>query len=147
MRRYLVVFLAGLLPVLGARARAEGQDSSKQPGPPVKMELLEVFPAQGNTYVAVKFYDAKEQPTRVTSGYFEYWSNFLKDKRQPASKRRLQLTDKDRVMEHNYKYTLKLPGVGRLCPPRVAKLRITFRSTSPKRRFTKTWKKRAQCHR
>ncbi|MCD6497670.1 MAG: hypothetical protein J7M25_05105 [Deltaproteobacteria bacterium] len=137
--------LVALLSVSGV-ASATGTPAKHPPGPAVKMKLLEVFPTQNYTVVTFKFYDAQGKVTKVLAGEFSYWSNFLNDRRAPASKRKFDLNDKTKVSLHLKKYTIKLPGFKRLCPPRVARLRVTFKGQSPKKRFTKTWKKKAQCH-
>ena len=135
-----MVFGATLLWVGMAMAEDAGD---KPAGPPKSMKLLEVFPSQNYTVVSIKFFDAKGKVTKVSSGTFAYWSNFLLDKRAPAKKRKI---DVSQASYHLGKYTLKLPGFKRLCPPRVARLTITFTSKSPRLRFRKKWTKKAQCH-
>jgi hypothetical protein len=130
------------------RAWAEKSDKGdkgkkeEKPGPAKKMKILEVFPSKRYTIVAIKFYDAKGKVTAVKAGTFSWWSNFLKDRRKPAKKRRIDLA---KVHYRKEKYTLKLVGYKRLCPPRTARLRVTFKGTEPRRRFRSTWKKRAKC--
>ncbi len=117
-------------------------EADKPAGPPKTMKLLEVFPTENYTVVSIKFFDAKGKVTKVSSGTFSYWSNFLRDKRAPASKRKI---DVSQASFHSGKYTLKLPGFKRLCPPRVARLSVTFKSQAPRLRFVKKWSKKAHC--
>ncbi len=120
-----------------------GEPDNKPAGPPKTMKLLEVFPTQNYTVVSIKFFDAKGKVTKVQSGTFTYWSNFLLDKRAPAKKRKIEVSQ---ASFHAGKYTLKLPGFKKLCPPRVARIKITFKSKTPRLRFVKSWSKKAQCH-
>ena len=136
-----VLFLGTALQARAADDEKKGK-KDKKPGPAEKMKIIEVFPSKSFTIVAVKFYDAKGKVTAVQAGTFSWWSNFLKDKRKPAKQRSIDLA---KVHYRKKKYTLKLAGYKRLCPPRTARLRVTFKGTEPRKRFRKTWKKRAKC--
>jgi hypothetical protein len=141
----LLAFVFGLsLPAWADDAKRSDKDEKKdkKPGPAKKMKILEVFPSKSFTVVSIKFYDAKGKETSVEEGTFAWWSNFLKDRRKPAKKRKIDLA---KVHYRKGKYTLKLAGFKRLCPPRTAKIRVTFHGKKPKRRFRRTWKKRASC--
>ena len=119
------------------------KDKKKQPpGPAAKMKIEEVFPTNNYTVVKIRFYDAKGKLTKVKAGAFSWWSNFLKDRRKPAKKRQIDLS---KVHYYKLRYTLKLAGYKKLCPPSTAKLRVTFKGTDPKKRFRKMWRKRAKC--
>lgn len=146
LSRAMVVAL-GML-VLGVSAPAFGQGKpapkprKKPPGPPKKMKLEEVFISQNYCLVDLRFFDSQGKKTSPKTGTFYYWSNFLKGKRKPQSKRKF---DVSKVANHKHKWTLKLPGVGKVCPPRMARLKITFTSKSPRIRIVRNWKKKATC--
>lgn len=135
-----VIFLFAFIAF--AESKDEDKDKEKPPGPAVKMELDQVFPTENYTVVRIKFFDAKGNQTTVKEGNFTWWSNFMKDQRKPAKARQVKLAEAD---EHNKNYSLKLPGIQKLCPPRVARLRINFNGTDPKRKFNRTWTQKAEC--
>ena len=103
--------------VLGAAAEVRAQGSKprprpRPPGPPKSMKIEEVFTCKNYVIVDIKFRDANGKVTKVTSGTFYYWSNFLKDKRKPQNQRKFEDSE---VHQHLGTYTLKLPGVAPSC--------------------------------
>lgn len=136
-----VALLALLLTATVSIAKDKDK-KEKPPGPATKMKIIEVFPTTNYTVVKLQFMDSKGKVTTVKEGTFSWWSNFLNDRRKPAKQRQIELS---KVNYYKKNYTLKLVGFKKLCPPRVARLRITFDGTDPKKKFRQTWTKKATC--
>lgn len=146
LTKWLAMAVGVALVVMVLPADAQEKPKKKAPpAPPKKMDIIEVFPTQNYTLVQLEFLDAKGKPTKVETGTFSWTSNFLVDKSKRAKEREAPLTDTERVQYRNGRYSLKLPGLKKVCPPSVARIKITFVSKSPKLKFVKNWSKKADC--